>query len=501
MGLQYEIYNPTIVTLSITILILLCIALIAMVYALSNALWRKQNKGKDNIASKEQRHYLTGLPNRFSLLQTLDPILTRGKKEGTNVALLFVDIDDFNNINVSLGNATANALLLHISQTIVATVREYSDLIYHIGSDEFAIILNDFGNDTNILAQVANDIIHAVAHPASIDGYELHSSCCIGICTYPECSSDADSLLKNAGSARDNAKKIGYSSHSFYTKEMSRKSVMRTLISRDVRNALERNEFYIHYQPKIDVASGNVQGAEALLRWHHPSLGNITPDIFIPAIEDLGLIHPIGGWIIKTACKDLKKIHNAGFTDLHMAINISAHQFNKGDIATIVAEAIWEAGIAPEKVELELTEAVVMSDTEKSLLMFKVLQSMGVKIAVDDFGTGYSAMNRLTKFPISILKIDKYFIHDLHLNSANMAIVSTIIRMGKQLGYQVVAEGVERQEEVDLLRKEGCDLIQGFYYSKPLALTDFIQYAQDTNPITATAAILGISEGSRGQSA
>ena len=265
---------------------------------------------------------------------------------------------------------------------------------------------------------------------------------------------------------------------------MSKKSVVRSLISGDLRHALERNEFYIHYQPKITLKTGLVQGAEALLRWHHPSLGNITPDVFIPVMEDLGLIHSVGKWVIHTACKDIIKLHKEGYDSLNIAINLSPHQFDKGDIATIIAEVIWETGIAPHKVELELTEAVVMSDTEKSALMLKVLQSMGVKIAVDDFGTGYSSMNQLTRFPIDILKVDKCFIHDMHLIPANKAIVSTIIRMAKELGFEVVAEGVEAPEELEILRIEGCDIIQGFYYSKPLSFNDFSKFVRERNSLS-----------------
>lgn len=454
--------------------------LISLVFVFGLLIWHLQSKSpKQNF-----KHYLTGLPNRSDLIETLDRLLAAGEKAPINVALLYLDIDDFNSINTSLGNKVGNDLLLHLSKTIGSIAYKYSKYFYQIGSDEFAIILYDFGKDTNAVVEFANELLHAVAQPVNIEGYELHSSCGIGICIYPECASDADTLVKNAGAARDNAKKIGYGSQSIYTQEMSKKSVMRTLISGDLRTALQRNEFYLQYQPKIELLTGQVEGVEALLRWRHPSLGNITPDVFIPAIEDLGLIHSIGKWVIYTACKDISKIQANGYPDLNVAINISAHQFNKGDIASVVAEAMWETGIRPQNVELELTEAVVMSDTEKSVLMLNVLQSMGVKIAVDDFGTGYSSMNQLTKFPISILKIDRCFIHDLDQNQANMAIVSTMIRMGKQLGFTVVAEGVETKEELDVLRQEGCDVIQGFYYSKPLSLSDLTTYLQNGAYIT-----------------
>lgn len=477
--------NISIVTLAICILIFMCIVLMIFVYLLGTALWRYQDKanktGEALSSTANHKVELTGLPNRAALIEKLEHVIDLSSKNVVNVAMLFIDVDDFNNINVALGNKIADILLLHISKIISTVAKDYTNHVYHIGSDEFAVILYDYGDDVDIVHKVANDIIHAISQPINIEGYELNSSCCIGVCTYPQCSNDAESLLKHSGSARDNAKKIGYGSISLYTEEMSKKSIMRALISSDVRNALANNEFYLQYQPKISLMTGEVRGAEALLRWRHPSLGNITPDIFIPAIEDLGLIYPIGKWAIYTACRDMKKLHAEGYSNLSIAINISAHQFNKGDIACVVAEAIWESGISPNKVELELTEAVVMSDTEKSALMFRVLQSMGVKIAVDDFGTGYSSMNQLTKFPISILKIDKCFIHDLHLNATNHAIVATMIRMSKQLGFEVVAEGVECLEELEILRSEGCDQIQGFYYSSALSFADFVAYVKQSN--------------------
>lgn len=471
-----QILNPYIITLSIFILGTVCVALIGLVFIFAYSFW----KYKGNTAHKSTKHYLTGLPNRAEMVATLEKIIRDASKDkDASIAFLYIDIDDFNNINSSLGNKIGDVLLLQLSRVISTVSYRYSKYLYQIGSDEFALILNDIGKDANLTIEIAKQIIHSVAQPINIEGYELHSSCAVGICIFPECASDAESLLKNAGAAKDNAKKVGYSSHSLYTQEMSKKANMRTLITGDLREALERNEFYLYYQPMINITDNSVECVEALLRWRHTSLGNITPDIFIPAIEDLGLIHSVGKWVINTACKDISKLQAVGYPDLSVSINISAHQFNKGDIATIVAEAMWESGIAPNKVELELTEAVVMSDTEKSVLMMNVLQTMGVKIAVDDFGTGYSSMNQLTKFPISILKIDRCFIHDIDKNPANLAIVSTMLRMGQQLGFKVVAEGVETKEELEVLRNEGCQIIQGFYFSKPLAMPDLMKYLQD----------------------
>jgi diguanylate cyclase (GGDEF)-like protein len=480
--------NVSMVKVSILTLFIICLILVGLVFVLAVSLWNMRAKFKDlaskNILHPANKHHLTGLDNRPTLIHVLENLLVNGKVNELNTALLFIDIDDFNSINGSLGVKLGDMLLQNVGSRIVAEVSGYSKYVYQVGSDEFVVLLYDYGQDTSSIAEIANNIIRAVAQPINLQGYDLQISCCVGVCTYPECASDAETLLKNAGSARDNAKKIGYGSCSFYTQEMSKKSVIRTLISADLRQALERNEFYLHYQPKIELATGKVQGAEALLRWRHPSLGNITPDIFVPVMEDLGLIHTVGKWVIQTACKEISKLHKDGYSSLNIAINLSPHQFDKGDIASIIAEVIWDTGIAPHKVEIELTEAVVMSDTEKSVLMLRVLQSMGVKIAVDDFGTGYSSMNQLTRFPINILKVDRCFIHDMHVIPANRAIVSTIIRMAKQLGYEVVAEGVECVEELELLRAEGCDLIQGFYFSKPLSFADFSKYVREINVVT-----------------
>jgi diguanylate cyclase (GGDEF)-like protein len=484
MTMDTIMFNPTVVKLSILIMFMICLVLIGLVFVLAISLWESREKLKEQKLKineiKTSKHHITGLDGRMVLMDDLEKILEINKHHDSNVAILFIDIDDFNSINSSLGVKIGDVLLQNVATRIVAEVNAFSKFVYQVGSDEFVVILQDYGTNTDPVAELANDLINTIAQPMNIQGYDLQISCCVGLCVYPECAANAEDLIKHAGAARDNAKKLGYSSYSFYTKEMSKKSVVRSLISGDLRHALERNEFYLNYQPKVILESGLVQGAEALLRWHHPSLGNITPDIFIPVMEDLGLIHSVGKWVINTACKDIVKLHKEGY-DLNIAINLSPHQFDKGDIATIVAEVMWETGIAPHKVELELTEAVVMSDTEKSSLMLRVLQSMGVKIAIDDFGTGYSSMNQLTRFPINILKVDRCFIHDMHLIPANKAIVSTIIRMAKQLGFEVVAEGVECVQELDLLREEGCDVIQGFYYSKPLSFTDFAAYVRDKN--------------------
>lgn len=477
--------NQEIVKLSMAILIAVSSVLILLVFALAAA-YRKAiaKSSTESIEPKSDsghKHYLTGLQNRESLIKALFSLFESGKKDKINVALLFIDLDDFNNINSSIGTKLGDALLQNVGSRIVEVANAFTRLVYQIGSDEFAVVLYDYAMDTDSITSMTKEIIGAVAQPVNIDGYDLQVSCCVGVCVYPECATDAEELLKHAGSARDNAKNIGYGSYSFYTKDMSKESVLRSLISADLRHALARNEFAVHYQPKVSISTGMVSGAEALLRWRHPSLGNITPATFIPVLEDLGLIHPVGKWVFHTACKDMSRVHKDGFDNLNIAVNVSPQQFNKGDIASIIAEAIWESGITPYKVELELTEALVMKDTEKSLLMLKVLQSMGVKIAVDDFGTGYSSMNHLTRFPISILKIDRSFIHDMHLTPVKKAIVSTIIRMAKDLEFEIVAEGVESIEELELLRDEGCDLIQGFYYSKALPIDEFIKFVHSRN--------------------
>lgn len=466
----------TIPLISVFILSGLCLLLVLVVFVLATMLWRT----KAEPSHEFPKHYLTNLPNRVVMLNTLEGLLSGIKDNSINVALLYVDIDDFDNINKSLGSAIGDALLVHLSKAIATLAYKYTKYVYHVDSDEFVIILYDYGDNINVVNDIVREIINIVAQPSNINEYDLVSSCGVGVCVYPECSHDANTLLKNASEAKSVAKKNGFGSQALYTIEMSKKSAMRTLISGDLRLALERKEFYLKYQPIVNPTTGKVHVVEALLRWRHPSLGNITTDTFIPVIEDLGLIHSVGKWVIHTACREIYDLQVAGYPGLRVAINISAHQFNKGDIASIVAEAIWESGISADSVDLELTEAAVMSDPVKATLMLNVLQTMGVRIAVDDFGIGYSSINQLTNLPINILKIDQSFIHNLHLNPVNAALVSTMIRMGKQLGYTVVAEGVETQEELDMLRKEDCDLIQGYYYSKALSIYDLKKYLQDS---------------------
>lgn len=442
---------------------------------LALALWRTKLKPPTEHLS----HYLTNLPNRVAMINALDKLIAGIKNDTINVALLYIDIDEFDSINNSLGFAVGDALLVRIGNTIATLAYKYTKYVYHAGSDEFVIILYNYGDNISVVNNIVREVIDAVAQPTNIDGYDLVVSAGVGICVYPECAHDANTLLKNANEAKNVAKKNGFGSQAFYTMEMSKKSAIRTLISADLKFALERKEFYLKYQPMVNSVTGKVQVVEALLRWRHPVLGNLTTDTFIPVIEDLGLIHPIGKWIIHTACREIRELQETGYPELRVAINISAHQFNKGDIASIVAEAIWDSGISANSVDLELTEAVIMSDTVKATLMLNVLRNMGVQIAIDDFGVGYSSINQLAKLPINILKIDQSFIRNLHLNPVNAALVETMIRMGKQLGYTVVAEGVEIEEELEPLRKEGCDLIQGYYYSKPLAAYALKQYLQD----------------------
>lgn len=475
--------NVGILKSSVLILICLCLFLIFLVLVVAISFWKAREKiAKKSLISSSfsaNRHYLTGLENRTALLEKIEIIISDTEQEDFSLAVLYIDIDDFKGINESLGIRMGDELLIRMAQRLVERIRSLSKHVFQVGDDEFVVLLEDIATTKDTMPEIASELINELAKPIEISGYILQTTTCIGVCVYPDCANNAEELVVNSSAARYKAKKMGYGSYVIYDDNMSKQNLVRSLISSDIRKALEKNEFVLYYQPKINYKLNKIVGAEALLRWNHPSLGMVAPEVFIPILEDLGLIHNVGAWVLRTACCDFSSLHKTQDPELQIAINLSAHQFNRGDVAGIIAEIIFDTGISPELVELELTETVVMSDTDKSLLMLKVLQSMGIKIAVDDFGTGYSSMNQLTRFPISTLKVDKSFVHDMHLIPEKEIIVSTIIGMAKKLNFEIVAEGVECKEELEILAAHGCDIIQGFYFSKPLSFQQFTEYLTD----------------------
>jgi EAL domain-containing protein (putative c-di-GMP-specific phosphodiesterase class I) len=328
--------------------------------------------------------------------------------------------------------------------------------------------------------QIVQIILKELSKELVLNGENVTLSASIGISLYPQDATDPGTLLKNANIAMYDAKRLGKNSYSFYNAGMDKQSAKQHLLEGYLRKALEKNELSLFYQPKISLETGKIVGAEALIRWYHPELGMISPSEFISIAEKTGLVIAIGNWIIKNACKQAKVWHEMGFKEFVVAVNLSAYQFRQGDISHVIAETLWETGLAPSALDLEITESVIMENPEKSVLMLHVLRSMGVSISIDDFGTGYSSLAQLKSLPFQSLKIDQSFVRNLEVDPAyNRTIIATIVSMAKQLGLKVIAEGVETEEQRIFLTHLGCDYVQGYLFSKPVEVGEMTKLLQD----------------------
>ena len=426
-------------------------------------------------ASKQKTSALINLPIRHEFMQYLTEIFPIAKKRNEKLALLLLDLDNFKDINDTLGIDLGEILLKQVADRIVIAVGQDKHIISHFGGGKFAILLGFYEKSTEYVANIADRLLSAINNNFHILQHDLIVSASIGICIFPEHTDVPENLLRYADMARYNAKQSGKNTYSFYNETMREQTLDRTIVYADLRRALENNELLLYYQPKICAATGKVVGAEALIRWEHPTKGQLSPEMFISIAEDSGMVIPMGEWALRTACLTLKRLGTEGLSNFTIAVNLSPYQFNRGDIAVSIAGILWETGIPPALLELELTESMVMSNVDKSLLMLNVLKE-GVSIAIDDFGTGYSSLSHLRNLPIDTLKIDKSFVKNMLLKPENATIVATIIAMAKQLDLAVVAEGVEQQGEVDLLLKAGCDYLQGYLYSAPIPIEQLIEF-------------------------
>ncbi|MFQ3789928.1 putative bifunctional diguanylate cyclase/phosphodiesterase [Halomonas sp. A29] len=408
---------------------------------------------------------LTGLPNRayFSRLLTLG--MQQARRYDKHLTLLFLDLDRFKSINDSLGHEAGDELLQEVSQRLCRAVRE-SDTVARLGGDEFVVLLPEITEQSQI-SQVADKILAAVSTPFTLAGQEFRITVSIGIARYPADGEDEQTLMKHADVAMYHAKEEGKNNAQFYSEQLKTDSLERLALESSLRKALERQEFLLYYQSKLDMASGRVIGMEALLRWQHPELGLIQPKQFIPLAEENGLIVPIGRWVIYTACRQNVAWQEAGFPALSMAVNLSARQFLDDGLLRDIKGALQATGMAPELLEVEITESMMMLDMPKAVRILQELRGIGVRIAIDDFGTGYSSLSKLQAFPLDTIKIDGSFIHDLLDNAGDRSLTEAIIDLGKKLGLTVVAEGVESAEHVEYLRQHACDQIQGFYMHEP----------------------------------
>ncbi len=418
-----------------------------------------------------QHDFLTGLPNRMLLTERLSQAIGMAQRNSTQVALLFIDLDFFKHINDSLGHAVGDELLKAVAERMVNCVRA-TDTVCRQGGDEFVILLSEIERPQD--AALAVDKLFATfSEPVHIGVHELHVSLSIGISIYPGDGENAESLMQNADAAMYHAKALGRNNCQFFKMEMNTRAVQRAFIEASLRRAIKRHEFVLHYQPKVDIASGTIIGAEALIRWNDPQRGLIYPADFLAIAEECGLIVPIGGWILREICNQQRAWLKAGLHIIPVSINVSTAELKHKYFLEGVRQVLTETGLPPYYLEFEFTETILMRDAEFSIKILETLKVIGVQLAIDDFGTGYSSLSYLKRFPVDTLKIDKSFMRDLNNDSDNATIVSAIIAMGRNLKQRVLAEGVETSSQLTFLRTHRCTEAQGFHLSPPLTAEDF----------------------------
>ncbi len=409
---------------------------------------------------------LTGLPKRGLLIDRLNLIMAQCRRERRQVAVLSINIDRFKWINDTLGHVAGDKALQIVAGRLQSRMRA-SDTVSRPGSDEFVIILSAVKHEQDI-AHATKDIMNVLSSPLELEGQEIFVTASIGIAIYPLDGRNADSLLRNADTAMYVAKETGRNNYKFFSREMNTRAVERMTLETNLRRAMHRNEFSLNYQAQVDVRTGRIVGVEALLGWNSPEAGLVPPEKFIPIAEETGLIVPIGEWALRAACIEARSWQDAGLPKVRVAVNISGCQFRMADLAGTVNRILRETGFDPGRVEIELTESVLLENSETALKMLKELKSLGVRLAMDDFGTGYSSLTYLKHFPIDRLKIDKLFIRDIDTSPDGASIVEAIIAMAHSLGLKVMAEGVETEEQAEFLKSRNCFEMQGFYFSRPV---------------------------------
>ena len=415
---------------------------------------------------------LSGLPNRTLFLHLLGQALPDAQRNQKSLAILFIDLDRFKLINETLGHEVGDAALRQVATRLTASLRQ-CDTIARFAGDEFVILMRDLEQPA-VIGAAAQRILDVVAEPLLLDGQVYHLSASIGISTYPADSQDVQGLLRNANTALHRAKEMGKNNYQYHSAQMNLHSLERLALERSLRRALERDEFVLHYQPKIELATGRIVGMEALLRWSNPAMGMVSPARFVPLAEETGLIVPIGELVLRRACLQTSEWHRQGLGTLRVAVNLSARQLAHESLPGDVARALASAGLDAESLELEITESMVMRNPERAAALLHELRRMGVHLAVDDFGTGYSSLGYLKRFPVNAVKIDRSFIKDVPSDPDDTAITCAVIAMAHSLRLEVTAEGVETQVQADFLRQHGCNHVQGYHFSRPLAAADFL---------------------------
>ncbi|ATQ78013.1 bifunctional diguanylate cyclase/phosphodiesterase [Massilia violaceinigra] len=432
---------------------------------------------------------LTGLPNRSLLQDRLTQAVAYALRCERPVWVLLIDLDRFKFVNDSMGHKAGDVVLMTVAARLRAALRD-TDTVARLSGDEFVVILTEHAEE-RLQADVVQRLMDAVAPPVPLGSKEFFVTCSIGVAVFPTPDTPAGSLIEHADIAMYRAKKLGRNNFQFYTPAMNDEAQERVRIESALRSALERNEFVLHYQPQVNLASGEIVGMEALIRWQHPELGVVAPNRFISVAEETGLIVPIGAWVMRTACAQNKAWQDAGLGMLRVAVNLSARQFGAPNLLADIRAVLAQTGLAPSLLEIELTESLFMSDVTLAVELLHSMKSLGVNLSIDDFGTGYSSLSYLSRFPIDVLKIDRSFVSDITRDANDAAIVASIIALAHNLKLSVIAEGVETAEQLDYLRRHGCDEMQGYFFSRPLAAHAFEALLRDraSLPPTALAAV------------
>ncbi|PHN66410.1 diguanylate cyclase [Pseudomonas sp. ICMP 8385] len=414
---------------------------------------------------------LTSLPNSTLLGDRLTQAIALGRRHDTQLAVMFIGLDRFKRINNALGHPVGDEVLQQVSQDLVAAVRA-SDSVFRYGSDEFVMILNDIHHPQQTQG-IAEKVLTAVGRTRHIAGHDLRVTASLGISIYPNDSFNAVDLIKKAETAMSNVKEHGPDSFSFFIEDMNLIARQQQNLEAAIRLALERDEFVLHYQPKLDLKSGRIVGAEALIRWYQPGHGWVYPSAFIPMAEDSGLIVPLSQWVLRQACAQAQRWRAQGLAPICVSVNISAIDFRQRDFVPNLAATLEQTGLAPALLELEITESVLMQNVEETVTTLREIKKMGVRLAIDDFGTGYSSLSYLRRFPVDVLKIDQSFIRGMAESSQDLQLISAIISLGKSLDLNIIAEGVETLEQLEFLKTRNCEEGQGYLFSKAVAAEDF----------------------------
>jgi diguanylate cyclase (GGDEF)-like protein/PAS domain S-box-containing protein len=430
-----------------------------------------------------QHDVLTGLPNRSLLQDRLSQAVAYANRSGHPVWVMLIDLDRFKFVNDSMGHKAGDVLLMTVAARLRSSLRD-TDTVARLSGDEFVVIVSQH-EDQPLSSDIVQRVMDSVAQPMMLGPKEFFVTCSIGVAAYPSDGTPAESLIEHADIAMYRAKKLGRNNFQFYTPAMNEESLERVRIESALHNALERNEFVLHYQPQVDLQTGRIVGMEALIRWKHPELGMVPPSRFVGVAEDTGLIVPIGAWVMRTACAQNKVWQDAGLGSLRVAVNLSARQFSAADLVSGIEQVLSDTGLDPSCLELELTESLFMSDVTPAVELLHRMKSLGIKLSIDDFGTGYSSFSYLSRFPIDVLKIDRSFVNDITHDANDAAIVASIIALAHNLRLSVIAEGVETAEQLDYLRHQGCDEMQGYYFSRPLPAQEFEQLLRQHRSLAA----------------